>query len=102
MLRELGRRLLWLSSCRLLRAILVLLLVGIRVVDVVFPVDDQMMKLLHARGFEGYCTDKHGIEADTSRPNIYLEAIVAFILEDFWCNIGWSSALLGHTVSFRK
>ena len=48
MLRELGRRLLWLSGGRLLRAILVLLLVGIRIVDVVFTVDDQMMQLLHA------------------------------------------------------
>ena len=101
MLGELGRRLLWLSGGRLLRAILVLLLVGIRVVDVVFPVDNQMMQLLHARGLEGDCPDKHGIKADTSGPNIYLEAIVAFILEDFWCNIGWGSALLGHTVSFR-
>jgi hypothetical protein len=37
---------------------------------------------------------QHGIETNTSRPDIHRKALVSHIFNDFWSNIGWSSTLL--------
>jgi hypothetical protein len=81
-------------------SILVLsLIVRVGVVHIVFPVDDQVMQLLHARCFERHGAYEHGIEANTCTPHINLETLIALIFQDLWGYIGRGTTLLTHALS---
>lgn len=57
-----------------------------------------MVQLLHACCFEGHRPDQHGIQADTRRPYIHFEPLIAFVLEDLWGDISGRPTLLGHAL----
>lgn len=90
-LRGLGRRLLFVLR----------LVIGVRVVHVVLPMDDKVVQLLHARGLEGHRTDQHRVKANPCTPYIHFETFVTFVLKDLWRDVGRGAALLGHTLRIR-
>ena len=59
------------------------------------------MQVCHVTCLERHRTEEHGVEYDTSAPNVAREVAIAFIFEHFWCYVGRSTALLGHLLSRR-
>jgi hypothetical protein len=58
-------------------------------------VDDLGLKFMHIGCFERHCTKQHGIEDNSSTPNVRLEALIPFASKHLWCYIGRGSTLLG-------
>lgn len=56
------------------------------------------MQLLHARCLERNRANEHRIEANTSAPHINLETLIALILQNLWCDVGWCTTLLWHSL----
>lgn len=54
------------------------------------------MKFYHIGGLEWNRTEKHRIEHDSSRPDIWLVTYVTLIFKNLRGYIGWGSALLKH------
>ena len=57
-------------------------------------INDLLLQLSHVCSFEWHCAEEHGIEDDTSTPNIWLEAAIAFAFENFWGDVGGGTTLL--------
>lgn len=60
---------------------------------------DILVQLGHIAGFKGHSAEKHGVENDSSGPDIRCEALVTLILEDFGRDVGRSPALLRHSLT---
>ena len=71
---------------------------GIGIVYIVFSINDKMMKLLHAGSFKWYRAYKHSVQADSCTPHINFEAIIPFVFENLWGNVGWGTTLLIHAL----
>ena len=89
--RELGRGLL------LSGRVSIFVAVGVRIVNIVLPIDDEVVKFVHARCLERNCADQHSIEAYTCAPDVDLETFITLIFQDLRCNVSRCSALLRHS-----
>ena len=59
------------------------------------------MQVVHIASLKWYRTEEHGVEYDTSAPDITRKVAIALILEHFRRNIGRRSTLLGHLFIWR-
>ena len=58
------------------------------------------MKILEIRCLERHSSTKHRKQEDTKGPDVYEEALITFIDDDFWGQIGRSTALLLDHLAF--
>lgn len=57
---------------------------------------NERMQLLHAWGLERHCSIKHCEKHHTCAPQINIETVPIFVLQDLRGYISWSSALFSH------
>jgi len=58
------------------------------------------MQIFQVLGLERYRPAEHSIKEDAQGPDVHEKALVTFIYDDFWGEVGWGTTLLLDDLAF--